>query len=69
MGFWVANEESVVVDLVAEPAFFDEELVDLAGQHFAFKVLLYPFQVSADELDVVGILGEEVIRAPFVRCP
>ena len=68
MGFWNANEDSVVIDLVAEPAFLDARLTELAGQHFAFQVRVFPFQASADELDVVGILGQEVIRAPFTRC-
>ena len=61
-------------DIVASPAFFHdsrEDAVDLKafeGEYLAFRIRVVPFDVKPDRFDVVGILGEEVIRDVFHRC-
>jgi hypothetical protein len=73
-GFWKLEDDIMKIDVVASPAFFHdarEDAVDLKafeGEYLAFRIRVVPFDVKPDRFDVVGILGEEVIRDVFHRC-
>ena len=69
MGFWTLNDEVVDLSLISSPAFFDEQLKGMTGKYFYFPVRVVPFNQQANSFEAVGLLGKEVLRALFERCP
>jgi hypothetical protein len=73
-GFWEIDDDTVVVRVVASPAFFHGEregfegLKAFEGQYDAFKIRVVPFNVETDTFGAIGLLGEEVNKGSFTRC-
>ena len=63
------NDEVVDLSLISSPTFFDEQLKGMTGQYFYFPVRVVPFNQQANSFEAVGLLGKEVLRAHFERCP
>jgi hypothetical protein len=73
-GFWEIDDDTVVIHVVASPAFFHGEregfegLKAFEGQYDAFKIRVVPFNVETDTFGAIGLLGEEVNKGSFTRC-
>ena len=73
-GFWEIDDDTVVIHVVASPAFFHGEregfegLKAFEGQYDAFKIRVVPFNVEPDAFGAVGLLGEQVSKGSFTRC-
>jgi hypothetical protein len=73
-GFWEIDDDTVVIHVVASPAFFHGEregfegLKAFEGQYDAFKIRVVPFNVETDTFGAIGLLGEEVNKGNFTRC-
>jgi hypothetical protein len=73
-GFWEIVDDTVVVHVVASPAFFHgdregfEGLKAFEGQYDAFRIRVVPFNVEPDSFGAIGLLGEQVSKGSFTRC-
>lgn len=67
-GFWNLGNDMVDVHVVASPAFFHDDLKVMEGQYYAFPIRVVPFNLEADKFEAIGLLGDQVRRAVFVRC-
>ena len=75
-GIWELKDGMVEAHLVSSPAYFsdnfpdsDEDLTVFDGEFFAFFVRIVPFNVQANSFDAIGLLGDQVVRGSFQRCP
>ena len=70
-GFWNVNDEILDLHMIASPASFADisgELVGFDGQYFYFKARMVAHNIKENQLEVIGVLGEEIDRAYAVRC-
>jgi len=67
-GFWRLADGLIKLNVVASPAFFEEELKEMEGQFHAFEINLTPFNFKDTTFEAIGVLGQEVRRATFTRC-
>ena len=73
-GFWEIDDDTVVIHVVASPAFFHGEregfvgLKAFEGQYDAFRIRVVPFNVEPDSFGAIGLLGEQVSKGSFTRC-
>lgn len=69
VGFWRIADDMVTLNVLASPAFFDETRKEADGGFYAFEISMAPFEVTQSTFEAIGVLGEQVRRAKFTRCP
>ena len=68
-GFWELKEAEVVFHLASSPAFHHKDLEGLGGVYDHFDIRVLTYNVEDDQFGAIGLLGDQVARATFSRCP
>ncbi len=68
-GFWELKESEVVFHLASSPAFHHKDLEGLGGVYDHFDIRVLTYNVEDDQFGAIGLLGNQVARATFSRCP
>ncbi len=69
-GFWELKERGeVIFHLASSPAFHHKELETLGGVYDHFDIRVLTYNVKDDQFGAIGLLGDQVARATFSRCP
>jgi hypothetical protein len=68
-GFWELKEGEMTFHLSTSPAFHRDDLKGVGGVYDNFDIRVITYNVEADQFGAIGLLGKEVARATFTRCP
>ncbi len=70
-GFWELDSErsEMIWHLSTSPAFHHDELENLSGTFDNFTIRVVTFNLEDNQLEAIGLLGTQVARGTFTRCP
>ena len=70
-GFWEIDDEKneMIWHLSTSPAFHHDELQNLSGSFDNFTIRVVTFNLEDNQLEAIGLLGTQVARGTFTRCP
>lgn len=68
-GFWELKKSEVVFHLASSPAFHHKDLEELGGVYDHFDIRVLAYNVEDNQFGAIGLLGDQVARATFSRCP
>ena len=70
-GFWEldAEENEMIWHLSTSPSFHHDELKDLSDTYSNFRIRVVTYNLEDNQFEAIGLLGTEVARGTFTRCP
>jgi len=68
-GFWELKEREVIFHLASSPGFYRKDLEGLGGAYNHFDIRVLTYNIEDDQFGAIGLLGDQVARATFSRCP